>query len=135
MQRQIDELIAEGEKMKRWRVAAVTLEAKQMVLDGRKERLLEEFVKDLMQELEASKWVVGKMKEAHEHEILELTGERNGEYRKLAREVERLKLAREASLVEQDFSNDLERRMVVGRVDNDVEVMPNMSSSIRVEFN
>ena len=33
------------------------------------------------------------------------------EYRKLAREVERLKLAWKASLVEQDLSNDLERRM------------------------
>jgi hypothetical protein len=135
MQRQIDELITEGEKMKRWRVAAVTPAAKQMVLDVQKERLLDEFVKDLIQELEESQRVVGKMKEAHEHEILELTGEWTGEYRKLAREVERLKLAREASLVEQDLLNDLERRMVVGRVDNDVEVMSNMTSSTCVEFN
>jgi hypothetical protein len=132
---QIDELISEGEKMKRSRVAAVTLAAKQMVLDVGKERLLEEFVKDLIQELKESKRVVGKMKQAHEHEILELTGEWIREYRKLAREVERLKLAREASLVEQDLSNDLERRMVVGRVDNDVEVMANMSFPTCVEFN
>ena len=151
MQRQIDELIAEGEKMKRSRVAAVTRAAKQMALDVRKERLLEEFVKDLIQELEESKRVVGKMKEAHEHEILELTGEWSREYRKLAREVERLKLAREASLVEQDLSNELEGRLceevasskrkvdddwAVGwEVDSDVEVMSNMSSSTCVEFN
>ncbi|KIJ93519.1 hypothetical protein K443DRAFT_111955, partial [Laccaria amethystina LaAM-08-1] len=38
-------------------------------------------------------------------------GEWSCKYRKLAREVERLKLAREASLVEQDVSNDLERRL------------------------
>ncbi|KIK04981.1 hypothetical protein K443DRAFT_378613 [Laccaria amethystina LaAM-08-1] len=94
MQQQIDELISEGEKTKRSRVAAVTLAAKQMVLDGRKERLLEEFVKDLMQELNESKLVVGKMKGAHEHEILELTWEWSREYRKPGREVERLKLAR-----------------------------------------
>ena len=37
------------------------------------ERLLEEFVKVCIQELEESKRVVGKMKEAHE-QILELTG-------------------------------------------------------------
>jgi hypothetical protein len=151
MQRQIDELIAEGEKMKRSRVAAVTRAAKQMVLDVRKERLLEEFVKDLIQELEESKRVVGEMKEVHEHEILALTGEWSREYRKLAREVERLQLAREASLVEQDLSNDLEGRLceeiasskrkvddnwaVDGEVDSDVEVMSNMSSSTCVEFN
>ena len=45
MQRQIDELIAEGEKMKRSRVAAVARAAKQMASNVRKERLLEEFVK------------------------------------------------------------------------------------------
>jgi hypothetical protein len=54
MQRQIDELIAEGEKMNRSRVAAVTRAAKQKVPDVRKERLLEEFVKDLIRELEES---------------------------------------------------------------------------------
>jgi hypothetical protein len=96
--------------MKRSRVAVVTRAAKQMVLDVRKEKLLEEFVMDLIQELGEGKWVVGKMEEAHEHEILELTGEWSREYRK------RLKLAREASLVEQDVSNDLRRGklMMVG---------------------
>ena len=42
---------------------------------------------------------------------MELTGEWGSEYGKLARAVERLKLAREANLVEQDLSNDLERRL------------------------
>jgi len=97
--------------MKRLRVAAATRAAKQMVLAVRKERILEEVVKDLIQELEEIKRVVGKMNEAHEHEILELTGEWSRECRKLAREVERLKLARDASLVEQDLLNDLERRL------------------------
>ena len=49
--------------------------AKQMASNVRKQRLLEEFGKDLIQELEESKRVVGRMKEAHEHEILALTGE------------------------------------------------------------
>ena len=104
-------------------------------------------MKDLIQELEESKRVVGKM---HEPGILELTGEWSREYRKLAREVERLKLAEEASLVEQELSNDLERRFcggvasskrkvdhgwAVGReVESDVEVMSNMSSSTCVDF-
>ena len=57
MQRQIDELIAEREKMKRLRVAAVTRAAKQMASDVRKERLLE----DLIQELEESRRIVGNM--------------------------------------------------------------------------
>ena len=74
-----------------------------------------------------------------------------GEYGKLAREVEKPKLAREASLVEQDLSTDLERRMceeaasskrkvddgrAVGReVESDVEAMSSMSSSTCVDFN
>ena len=49
--------------MKRSRVAAVTRAAKQMALDVRKESLLEEFVKDLIQELEESKRVVGELRE------------------------------------------------------------------------
>ena len=85
--------------------------------------------------------------EAQGHEILDLTGW-NREYRKLAREVERLKLAREASLVEQDLSNDLERRMCEeaasskrkvedgwAEVESNVEVMSNVSCSTCVEFN
>ena len=103
MQRQIDELSAEREKMKWSRVAADTWAAMQMVTNVRKEKILEAFVKNLVQELEESKRVVGKMKEAHENEILELTGEWSRHYRKLAREVERLKLVREASLLEQDI--------------------------------
>lgn len=104
-------------------------------------------MKDLIQELEESNRVVGKKNEAHEHQILELMGEWSREYRKLAREVESLKLAREASLVEQDLSNDLERRMCEEaasskrkaddgwEVDSAVEVTSNMTSSTCVEFN
>ena len=55
-------------------MAAATRAAKQMVLDVWKERLLGECVRHLIQELKESKQVVGKMKEAHEHEILELAG-------------------------------------------------------------
>ena len=132
--------------MKRSRVAAVTRAAKQMVLDVRNERLLE-----VIRELEVSKRVFGKMKEVHEHEILELAGEWFSEYGKLAREVERLKLGGEAGLIEHDLSNDLDRRLceeaasskrkvddgwAVGReVENDVEVMSNMTSSTCVDFN
>ena len=134
--------------MKWSRVAAVIWAAKQMVLDVWKERLLEEFVKVLPFKSWRSKRVVGKM---HEHEILKLTGARSGEHGKLLREVERLKLAREASLVEQHLSNDLERRLceevasserkvddgrAVGReIGSDVEVISNMSSSTCVDFN
>jgi len=84
--------------------------------------------------LEESKQVVGKTEEAHEHEILELTGKWSRKCRKLAREGERLNLAGEAS-------GDLERKMCKeaasskrkvdhwAEVDSDVEVTSNMSNS------
>ena len=48
--------------MKWLRLAAVARAAKQMVLEVRRERLLE-----VIRELEESRRVVGRMKEAHEH--------------------------------------------------------------------
>ena len=59
------------------------------MLDVQKERLLEEFVKKLIQQLEESKQVAGKM-EVHEHEILELMGEWS-HYTRFTREVRSVK--------------------------------------------
>lgn len=108
MEKEITRLMLEAEKIKRSRVAAVTRAAKQMVLDVRKERLIDEFVKDLIQEVSEGKETVSSLRAAHEREILEITEEWRADCRKLVREVEHLRLAEQARMVQQEISNDLE---------------------------
>ncbi|KAF8966135.1 hypothetical protein BDZ97DRAFT_1639798, partial [Flammula alnicola] len=71
-QKEIDLLMTEAEQLKRSRVMAVTRAAKQMVLDVRKERLTEEFVKDLIVEAEECKQAVISLRSEHEREVQEL---------------------------------------------------------------
>lgn len=92
-QKEIDRLMGEAEKLKRSRVAAVTRAAKQMVLDVRKERLTEEFVKDLIAEVEECKQAVVTLRSEHEREIQEIAEDWRQQCRKLSKEVEQLKLA------------------------------------------
>ncbi|KAF9005133.1 hypothetical protein BDQ17DRAFT_1240546 [Cyathus striatus] len=82
-----------------------------MVLDVRKERLIEEFVQDLLVDLEESKRSITTLRKQHEREILEITGEWTRDYRKLVREVQQLRLALQARLVEQEISNDMEQSL------------------------
>ncbi|KAF9443390.1 hypothetical protein P691DRAFT_809059 [Macrolepiota fuliginosa MF-IS2] len=111
LERQIQELVAEGERNKRARVAAITHAAKQMAVDVRKEAMIEEFVMELMQELQQGKQAVAGMKEGHEREIREIQGDWLKEYRRLARENELLRLERHARLAEQEVSNELEQSL------------------------
>ncbi|TFK38400.1 hypothetical protein BDQ12DRAFT_683611 [Crucibulum laeve] len=111
MEKEVHGLIEEGESLKRSRVAAVTRAAKKMVLDVQKDRLVEEFVKDLIVEVDQSKQMINTLRADHEREIQEITGEWSRDYRKLVREVERLKLGRDAMLVQQEVSNELEQAM------------------------
>jgi len=94
--------------IKRSRVAAVTRTAKQMVLDVRKERLIEDFVKELMVDLKESReTIISLRRAAHEQDTQEMAGEWQKVYRRLSDEVDRLKLAqgrttRRARTVERD---------------------------------
>ena len=112
LEKNINLLTAETEKIKRSRVVAVTRAAKQMVLDVRKERLTEEFVKELMVDLERSRETIKSLRAAHEREIEEMAGEWRKDYRRLSDEVDRLKLAQEARLVEQELSNVMESELI-----------------------
>lgn len=111
LERQIQDLVVEGERNKRARVAAITHAAKQMAEDVRKEAMIEEFVMELMQELQESKQAVAEMKDEHEKEIREIHGDWLKEYRRLTRENEQLRLEQHARLVEQDVSNELEQSL------------------------
>ncbi|KAF8151776.1 hypothetical protein B0H34DRAFT_728961 [Crassisporium funariophilum] len=112
LQKEVNRLTSETEQVKRSRVAAVTRAAKQMVLDVRKERLIEEYVKDLIAEVDECRDAVKSLRAEHEREIQEMAGGWREECRKYSLEIERLKLAQEARLLEQDLSNALEGEMM-----------------------
>jgi hypothetical protein len=105
LQEEVKRLQEEAEQLKRSRVAAVTRAAKQMVQDVRKERLTEEFVKDLLIEMDEHKRAIAVLKSEHEDEMAEGW---KGDYQRLCKEVERLQLAQDARLMEQELSNQVE---------------------------
>ena len=107
LQREIKRLTEEGEQLKRSRVAAVTRAAKQMVQDVRKERLTEEFVKELLAEVDEYKRTIGSLRAEHE-EMAEVAEGWKKDYQRMSKEIELLQLAQEARLVEQDISNQIE---------------------------
>ncbi|KAF9560576.1 hypothetical protein CPC08DRAFT_707971 [Agrocybe pediades] len=111
-QKEIERLVKEAESLERARAAAVTRAAKHMVQDVSKERLVEEFVKDLISEVNECRKTIVELRAAHEQEIRELAGEYRKDCRRLARDVERLKLSQEARLVEQELSNAVEEEFV-----------------------
>ena len=112
LQKEVDALTAETDKVQRARVVAVTRAAKQMVHDVRKERMIEEYVKELLEELGDCKRTIAEMKERHETEIQEMAGEFRKSYRQAATQIERLTLARDARLIEQEMSNEWEGELV-----------------------
>lgn len=111
-QKKVDHLMGEAEKLKHSRGLAVTRAAERMVDDVQKERMIEEFVKDLIAEVEECRRAVVSLRSEHEREIQELAEDWRQECRRLSKEVERLQLARDAHLVEQDISNAHESELV-----------------------
>ncbi|KAH0580568.1 hypothetical protein H2248_002064 [Termitomyces sp. 'cryptogamus'] len=111
LEREAAELVQEKERIRRERVAAVTRAAKRMVQDVQKERMVEEFVKDLIEEVGTTKAEMGSMKEKHEREVEDIQGEWAKDYRKVREELEQLKLAQSARLAEQELSNSLEESL------------------------
>lgn len=108
LQEEVRRLKEEAAQLKKSRVAAVTRAAKQMVQDVRKERLTEEFVKDLLVEVDEHKRAIVLLKSEHEKEMAELAGGWKGDYQRLCKEIERLQLAQDARLMEQELSNQVE---------------------------
>jgi hypothetical protein len=111
LERRIRDLVAEGERDRRARVAAIAHAAKQMAVDVRKEAMIEEFVVELVQELEESRRAVVEMKDVHEKEVREIHGDWLKEYRRLVGENERLRLDHHSRVVEQEVANELEQSL------------------------
>ncbi|KAF5376492.1 hypothetical protein D9615_008669 [Tricholomella constricta] len=112
LERETAALVAEKERVERARMAAVTRAAKRMVQDVQKDRMVEEFVKDLIGEVQQAKREVRDAKGEHEREVQEIHEEWMKDYRRVVGEVERLKLARQAGWVEQEVANAMEESLV-----------------------
>jgi hypothetical protein len=69
---------------------------------------VEEFVKDLIEEVEESKRDMKSLRETHEREIEEMNGEWLKDYRAVTRELDALKLAQETRLLQQEITNEEE---------------------------
>ncbi len=108
LQREVKRLTEEAEQLKRSRVAAVTRAARQMVQDVRKERLTEEFVKELLAEMDEYKRSIASLRAEHEKEMAEMAEGWKKDYQRMSKEIELLQLAQEARLMEQDISNQME---------------------------
>ncbi|KAG6885328.1 hypothetical protein C0993_003176 [Termitomyces sp. T159_Od127] len=111
LEQETAELVLEKERIQRERMAVVTRAAKRMVQDVQKERMVEEFVKDLVDEVGTAKAEIWIMKEKHEREVEEIQGEWVKDYRRVKEELDRLKLAQSARLAEQELSNSTEESL------------------------
>ncbi|KAG5637473.1 hypothetical protein H0H81_004444 [Sphagnurus paluster] len=101
-------LAEEKARVERARAAAVTRAASRMVCEVQRERMVEEFVKELIAEAKEARQELEELKSGHEREVREMHGEWVKDYREVVREVERLKLAQRARLAEQAVSNAAE---------------------------
>ncbi|EEB86832.1 hypothetical protein MPER_16065, partial [Moniliophthora perniciosa FA553] len=65
----------ENQRLRQNMIRGITKAAKQMVLDTRREGLIEEFVKDLIDELDAGKKALAVLKDQHEQDVMEINGD------------------------------------------------------------
>ncbi|PPR04685.1 hypothetical protein CVT24_011902 [Panaeolus cyanescens] len=112
LQKEVDTLTQEAERLKRGRVLSIARAAKKMVLDVQKDRLTEDFVKELLVELDDCKKAMASLREEHEREIQEITEDWRKDCRQLARQVEILQLAQQAHSMEQLLANEAESEMI-----------------------
>ncbi|KAG6810109.1 hypothetical protein H0H92_013272 [Tricholoma furcatifolium] len=111
LEREAAELVKEKDRIQRERVSAVTRAAKRMVQDVQKERMVEELVKDLVKEMGATNAELESLRKQHEMEVDEINGDWLKDYRRVTQELEQLRLAQTARLVEQEVSNSMEEAL------------------------
>ncbi|KAF5319237.1 hypothetical protein D9619_008700 [Psilocybe cf. subviscida] len=131
--KEIDRLVVEADKLKRARDGAIAHAATHMMQDVRKERLAEEFVRDLIAEVQECKQAIVTLKSEHEREVEELAEDWRKECRQLRQEVDRLRLARDAHLLEQDLSNEMEGELLerLQLAEEDLDVLDEQSIQLR----
>lgn len=108
LEKQVVDLEVEGEKLKKRFEATVKRAAKKMMEELRHHRLVEEYVESMNAELDSCKHALESQHALHDRELQEFTWEWCQDYSKLAREVEKLKLAQQAKCVEQDLQTEYE---------------------------
>ncbi|KAJ4000860.1 hypothetical protein F5050DRAFT_1728332 [Lentinula boryana] len=94
----------DAESVKRGRVRAVARSAKQMVVDTRREGMVEELVNGLVEDLRRERTL-------NEKKVEDMNKTWQEERQKLVSEIEALRLSQQARLIEQEVSNDLEDRL------------------------
>ncbi|KAJ3968210.1 hypothetical protein EV361DRAFT_927043 [Lentinula raphanica] len=104
LREEISKVKEEAELVKRGRIRAVARSAKQMVVDTRREGMVEELVNGLVEDLR-------REKENSEKKIEDMNRTWQEERQKLLSEIEAMTLAQQARLIEQEISNDLEDRL------------------------
>ncbi|KAL0066968.1 hypothetical protein AAF712_005957 [Marasmius tenuissimus] len=102
----------ENARLKNSMARSITNAAKRMMLDTRREGMIEELMKELVTEIEDSRKEMSVLKERHELEVREINGNWIQSYQGLLREVEALRLGKRARDIEQELSNEMERRLL-----------------------
>ncbi|KAK1232876.1 hypothetical protein PQX77_003989 [Marasmius sp. AFHP31] len=102
----------ENTRLKNSMARSVTNAAKRMVLDTRREGMIEELMKELVTEIEDNRKEMNTLKERHEWEVREINGNWTQDYQGLLREVEALRLGKRARDIEQELSNEMERHLL-----------------------
>ncbi|KAG7085554.1 hypothetical protein E1B28_003111 [Marasmius oreades] len=105
-------ILGENARMKHNMVRSITNAAKKMVLDTRREGMIEELVKELVTEVENGKKERKALKDRYEVNIQETNLDWLKDYRRLLREVETLRLGKRSKEIEQEISNEMEGRLV-----------------------
>ncbi|KAL0566821.1 hypothetical protein V5O48_015185 [Marasmius crinis-equi] len=105
-------VLEENARMKQNMVRSITKAAKKMVLDTRREGMIEEMMDELVTEIEDGKKEMKALKARHELEVQEINGDWFHDYRKLLTEIEALRLGKRARDIEQEITNDMEQRLV-----------------------
>lgn len=109
--KEIDCLRRERDNIKRSRVKSVVSLAKSLASHQRKEGLTKQLVVDLVDEVRASKRETEILREEHDKEVRTINELWVKDYRGVVDEVEKSRLAESARVVQQEISNDIERKL------------------------
>ncbi|TFK71038.1 hypothetical protein BDN72DRAFT_838289 [Pluteus cervinus] len=108
LEKEVDQLVTDEANLKRSQIDGISQMARQVMVDMQKESLVEDLVKDLIEEVEDGKRQLVKLREAHKREVDEIHNEWIKDYRVVIREREKLKLGQRARLVQQEVADELE---------------------------
>jgi len=101
LQKQVVDMEVEREKLSKRFEATIRRSAMKMIEELQHHRLVEGYVRDMTAEVDSYKLTLETRNALHERELQEFTWDWCQEYHKLARELDKLKLAQQANSVQQ----------------------------------